>query len=66
MFNYTSKHFLLIIGTIFSVLLRPDKVLERPVAVWSVMSDDYHSLKHQGRYVLLTAHVIPLHLDSTR
>jgi hypothetical protein len=48
--------------------LGPDehlKVFECPVAVWSVISED-HLSSNQGDYVIMTANVTQLKLDSTR
>jgi len=68
---YTSKNMLLIIGIIFSVIFGLGEhlqVFECPVAVWSVISEDYLSSHHQGSYLLLTANesVTQLKLNSTR
>jgi len=53
---------LLIFGIIFIVLFGLGEhlqVFECPVAVWSVISEEYLSSQYQGSYLLLTANESP-------
>jgi hypothetical protein len=62
LFTYIHNNIVLIIAIIFNVFLGPDEhlhVFECPVAVWSLISEDYLSSQHQGSYILLTANKSP-------